>query len=466
MLRILLELIVPALAAAGGILVLGHVITDRPEEGLEMRLPGTDNRPDVAVEEQIVDIPREGKLEKRDGVPADLPGLWPRFRGPNFDNINRETVKLARTWGPNGPPELWGIDVGEGYAAPAVWKGRVYIVDYDRPNERDVIRCLSLADGKDIWRFSYPLYVKRWHGMSRTIPAVTDTYLVCVGPKCHVTCLDPVTGELKWAIDLVKEWGAVVPQWYAGQCPLIENDRVILAPGGTAIMIAVDAATGKVLWQTPNPHGWEMTHSSIIPMEFKGRRMYVYCASGGVVGVAPDNGALLWETTAWKRRVIVPSPVPMDSGRIFFTAGYNAGSMMLQLKEENGALTAAPLLTQDPKGFACKQQTPIVYRGHLYGVRYDGQLACVDQDCTVMWESGSSHTFGEYGPFMIAQGLLYVMNDDGGLFLVEATHTGFKQFSQAQVLEGHESWGPMALAGGRLIVRDMTRMVCLDVAEK
>ena len=34
---------------------------------------------------------------------------------------------------------------------------------------------------------------------------------------------------------------------------------------------------------------------------------------------------------------------------------------------------------------------------------------------------------------------------------------------QAQVLTGHDSWGPMAMAGGRLILRDLTRMVCLDV---
>jgi outer membrane protein assembly factor BamB len=30
--------------------------------------------------------------------------------------------------------------------------------------------------------------------------------------------------------------------------------------------------------------------------------------------------------------------------------------------------------------------------------------------------------------------------------------------------DGVDCWGPMALVGGRLIVRDMTRMVCLDVA--
>jgi hypothetical protein len=35
---------------------------------------------------------------------------------------------------------------------------------------------------------------------------------------------------------------------------------------------------------------------------------------------------------------------------------------------------------------------------------------------------------------------------------------------QTQVLDGHESWAPMAYASGRLILRDMTRMACIEIA--
>ena len=63
-------------------------------------------------------------------------------------------------------------------------------MDYDREKKQDAVRCLSLADGKEIWRYSYPVAVKRNHGMSRTMPAVTDKYVVGHGPKCHVACLD------------------------------------------------------------------------------------------------------------------------------------------------------------------------------------------------------------------------------------------------------------------------------------
>ena len=125
----------------------------------------------------------EGELVKFDGVPAESPGAWPRFRGPNFDAISTEDTPLAKTWSANGPQVLWSIDVGEGFAGAAIFAGRVYMLDYDREQQADVVRCLSLEDGKDIWRYAYPIKVKRWHGMSRTVPAETEKYIVTIGPK-------------------------------------------------------------------------------------------------------------------------------------------------------------------------------------------------------------------------------------------------------------------------------------------
>ena len=80
--------------------------------------------------------------------------------------------------------------MGEGYAGAAILDGRVYVMDYDREHKQDALRCLSLADGREIWRYAYPDSVKRNHGMSRTVPAVTDKIVVALGPKCHVVCLN------------------------------------------------------------------------------------------------------------------------------------------------------------------------------------------------------------------------------------------------------------------------------------
>ena len=59
-----------------------------------------------------------------------------------------------------------------------------------------------------------------------------------------------------------------------------------------------------------------------------------------------------------------------------------------------------------------------------------------------------------------------MLDDDGVLTMAKASPEGFFPLAKAKVLEGPEAWGPMALVSGRLIVRDLNRMTCLDVAAK
>lgn len=453
----------PLLVAALGCVILAIWWFRPPHMALVPRLPGTDRAPGTeggghsnAVE--------SGKLIVGPGRVADLPGNWPSFRGPARTGISTEKVTLARSWEGSGLRELWGIDLGEGYAGPAVVGGRVYLVDYDRETRQDAIRCLSLADGQEIWRFAYPVAVKRNHGMTRTVPAVSDNFLVSMGPKCHVSCLNPKTGELRWGMDLVKQFGATVPPWYAGQCPLIDGDLVILAPGGKDVLLmGVELETGKVRWQTPNSKGWKMTHSSIVSMEFGGERMFVYCASLGVVGVSAKDGRLLWETTDWKISIAtVPTPVPLELGQIFLSGGYNAGSALLQLEASGGQFLVKTVKRLDPEVFGATQQTPIFYNQYIYGIRADGQFACLDPEGKIRWTSGPTQTFN-LGSYLLADGLFLALNDSGALSLIEATPEKFNRLAQAQVLKGRESWGPMAIAGTRLLARDLTRMVCLEI---
>jgi len=387
-----------------------------------------------------------------------LPGAWPRFRGPNGDGISTENVSIGRKWTP-----LWTVDLGEGYAGAAVRDGRVYVLDYDQKNFSDALRCLSLADGKEIWRFTYPVKVKRNHGMSRTTPTIADKYVISLGPKCHVVCVDATSGRFVWGIDLVKEHNAEVPEWYAGQCPLVDGDRVILAPGGDSLMIAVELATGKVIWKSPNPHDWKMTHSSVVPIDFAGKRQYVYCGSRGVAGVSAKDGAILWETDKWVISLAtVPSPIDVGNGKLFLSGGYNSGAKMLQLRETGGMIAPEELFSLDAATFGATQQTPILCHDHIYGVRPDGQLACLDLAGKVVWTSGNKDKFG-LGPFLIAGDKLFVMNDEGVLTLAEASPAGYRSLVKNRVLNGHDSWAPLALAGNRLLARDLTQLVCLDV---
>ena len=455
------------------LILLTWWLLHNPVEGFIESVPGRDNRPEVMSSEGA-DIDIGASFNSFEGVASQIQGSWPRFRGPYFDNISRENIKLTDSWGIEGPDILWSLDLGEGHAGPVVSSGRVYILDYDEEERSDILRCFSFDDGQEIWRRGYKLFVKRNHGMSRTIPAVTDKYVVTMGPKCHVMCVDAVTGDFKWGIDLVKEYGGEVPLWYTGQCPLIDEGVVVLAVGGKALMAGVDCETGEIIWQSPNPHAWKMSHSSVMPVSIQGKRMYIYCAIGGMVGVSAEKetaGEVIFESNLWNHNVIAPSPVHLGDDRIFVTAGYGNGSMMLKLKFENGTFTAEASQTLKPEeGLASEQQTPVFYQGHLFSILPKDagplrtQFVCCHPDDlgTIVWSSGKTHRFG-LGPYMVADDKFFIMSDDGVLTVLRASTREYIQLAQAKVLDGVDAWGPMALVSGRLLVRDSRRLVCLDV---
>jgi outer membrane protein assembly factor BamB len=136
--------------------------------------------------------------------------------------------------------------------------------------------------------------------------------------------------------------------------------------------------------------------------------------------------------------------------------------MMLSIKPIGEEYIPEAVFRLDAKVFGSDQQTPIYFDGYLYGVRPDEQLVCLDPEGRIQWTSSSAHKFGT-GPYTIINGLIYVMNDEGYLTVAKATPESYRPLTAAQVLHGHESWAPMAFASGRLIVRDLIRMACLDI---
>ena len=442
-----------------------------PSRELSRSLPGMDGGPPESERAQAgdLDVDLAGTLETFGGTPSNLPGRWPRFRGADFDNIYKGAAPLADRWPEDGPEVYWSVGLGEGHAAPAVLDGCVYLFDYDEEARADALRCFSLADGQEIWRRSYALPAKRNHGLSRTIPAVTEDCIVTIGPRCHVSCVETKTGEFRWGIDLQKEYGTTEPLWFTGQCPLIEDGKAVIAPGGAEVLLmAVDCATGEVVWQVPNPKGWKMSHSSVMPMELHGEEIYVYAAVGGLVGVSKE-GEWLWGIP-WNASVIAPSPIAVSDDRIFITAGYGSGSLLFEVEKTATGYIAKELAKHGPKDWlASEQQTPIFHDGLLYGIMpkdagaLKQQFVCYDPASgELVWSSGKTHRFG-LGPFILADDKFYVLDDDGTLTMLALSKTGYEQLDQHRVLDGHDAWGPIALAGTRMLLRDSTRMVCIEV---
>jgi len=448
------------------------LMTD-PTSKFTESLPGLDKR---AVADSVSENVEIGKVFNSYSAGfKEMNETWTRFRGNDYDNISKSAIKLKDKFGPKGADIRWSVQLGEGHSGATIYKGLVYLLDYNEKAKADLLRCFSLADGKELWQRGYNISIKRNHGMSRTIPAITDKYILTMGPRCQVMCLDRTTGNFRWGIDVAKEYSSEIPFWYTGQCPMIDNDVAIIATGGKALMIGVSCETGKKLWEVPNPDGWKMSHSSIMPFTFGGRKMYVYSAIGGLIGIAADGsdiGKVLWKTPAWNHSVVAPSPVCMPDGKIFMTAGYGAGAMILQLKENNGNFTIGVLQEYLPRfGLACEQQTPVYWQGHLFGVlpkdagSLRNQFVCVDPaDCKKMvWTSGQTARFG-LGPFFIADNKFFILDDEGTLTIIKPSTSKYIQLDQVKVIkDGADAWAPLAIADGYLLLRDSKTMVCVNM---
>lgn len=463
-----------AAAFAVGLLGMGYWLSRPLDVKVVESVPGMDGRPAGAV--ALAPKVQIGALFARGpGVPSTLPGEWLGFRGSDGLNAASPTGPLAERWPTNGPTPVWSVDLGEGHAGAAVWSGRVYLLDYDETRHADLLKCLSLDDGRQLWERGYTVRVKRNHGFSRTAPAVGGGAVVTIGPRCHVMCVDAVTGDFRWGADMVRDFGAQEPDWYTGQCPLIDQGVAVLAPCGTNVFMAgMDCRDGHVVWSTPSPGKWKMSHSSVVLTTIGGKRMYVYAAINGMAGVSAesgDQGRILWQTEEWAPSVIVPSPVILENGRVFVTAGYGGGSMLFDVKREGDRFTVAKVRGYAPGGgFASEQQTPVPYGGRMVGVLPKdagpdrNQFVCADSNGKILWTSGKENRFG-LGPVMVVGDRFMIMGDDGTLTMAKASTTGWQMLAQARVLAGHDAWGPMAFAGTRLLARDSRRMVCLEMGE-
>ena len=115
---------------------------------------------------------------------------------------------------------------------------------------------------------------------------------------------------------------------------------------------------------------------------------------------------------------------------------------------------------------------------HLYVIsngqeRREG-LMCLSLDGKVLWHTTNSKFVSkavpglpnfDVGNLLLADGMLFILDGKtGDLRLVEPNPQGYKELAvMSAVLSGKQIWAPMALADGRLIIRDQTQMKCLDV---
>jgi outer membrane protein assembly factor BamB len=406
---------------------------------------------------------------------AALAEDWPQYLGPNRDGRSAQEG-ILRAWPESGPEVLWTVDVGKGFGGPVVKDGRVYMLDRD-DKVGDKLRCLDLSNGEELWNFAYDAPGSVSFPGSRSIPTIEGNHLYSSGPYGDLYCIDINTQKPVWHKNVWKDFGGdEIPRWAITQNPLIYEDLLILASQAPqAGVVAYEKLTGDIRWTTPSLGRTSYVSPSILEVSGKdhlvmitasaGRRGEV--GSGGkVVGIDPASGKVLWEYTNWQCRIPVPSAVDAGEGRLLITGGYEAGAAMIKVEEKaDGGYGVTELFKT--LEFGAHTKPPVLVDGHFYAQystneRKDG-MVCMSLDGQIKWKTETSPVFDK-GSSILADGLLLSTDGRRSVYLIEPDPSAFKPLATVSLLEGNQNWAPLALADGKLLVRDQSRLICLKIA--
>lgn len=391
---------------------------------------------------------------------------WPQYLGPQRDGVAHDAKGLARSWPAAGPRVLWETPVGPGYGGAAIYGDSLLILDREG-DARDVLRRINLADGKDVWRYAYDAPGSVDHNGSRPTPATDGNFVFTIGLFGHIRAVKFSDGSLVWQGHLLTDWEAKRPDWAVSTSPLLYGDWVIVMPWGKkAALVALEKATGKVVWTTPNPKGILLEYQSPVATKLDGQDVILAAGRQGyLIGVDARTGRQLWEYADYpKEGWQIPSPLPIGDGRVFMTGGYGTGCVMIKVERQGESYKVTELYKNRSMGSKCAQV--LLWNGYLYGNSSDvgGGLRCISLDGEVKWDSKDSgrRTF-DLGNMVIADGLIYIIDGkNGDFYMAEAAPDAYKQLGKASLLAPPEPWAPISFKDGKLIARDMHKLFCLD----
>lgn len=376
---------------------------------------------------------------------------WPFWRGPHRDGISRESG-----WRSEGAAEpLWTREVGLGHSSFAIVAGRLYTLGFDEARGLDQVWCLDAATGEPAWQVTWPATrdANGHGGGTHSTPAVEGGVVYVTERRGQVRALAAADGQELWSRDLVAEEGVESTEYGFGGSPLVVGDRLVI---DAARVIALDRATGKTLWRTPDvgayystPTPWTLAGEPV-SASFTRHGLYVFTLASG-----EERGSFPWQKGSVS--VSAASPVVVDDARLLISSGYGHGAALVDFTGET------PAAVWETKGLKNHLATSVLVAGsdgqrHLYGFD-DATLKCFDLTGRERWRKRG---LGD-GALSASDGRLIVLGGKGELAIVAADPEGYRELSRRRVLEGSAFWSAPVLSGGRIYGRSGEgQLVCLD----
>jgi outer membrane protein assembly factor BamB len=401
--------------------------------------------------------------------PPPAVGEWPQWRGVRRDGVAHQPG-LPTKWPEGGPPRVWKVRGGGGYSSSAVVDGRVYtLVAQD---SQEVVLCLSMADGKELWRYTSPNPPLSQYPGPRSTPTIDGSRVYTVGAGGHLICFDAVKGTIAWQHDLAGELHAAAGQWGQAFSPLIVGNLVVTTPGGKGTSLAAfDKTSGELVWKAEDdPAGY----SSPVAFTAAGVPQVVAFTGNSVVGVVPETGKLLWRYP-WSTdfNVNAATPLTLHARRggktgsqeatldyVFISSGYGKGCGLLKIERTaDGGFTGQSVYENN--NLCSHFASPVRHGDSIFGFN-ESMLTCIDvRTGAQRWRKSGFNK----GSLLRVDGYLIVLGEMGQLALIEATSEEPKPLASAKVFR-NKCWAMPTLAAGRLLLRDENDIVCLDLAEK
>lgn len=401
---------------------------------------------------------------------------WPHWRGPARNGVSAETG-WSTAWPKDGLKQLWKAQLGQGFSSVVVRGDRVYTMGSGKDTE--IVYCLNADTGEVVWKHSYASTAqaraprrplgrvpppgvqprrRRRGGMPnypgpRATPTLDGKTVYTVGKAGHVVSLNAKTGDVNWSKNIQQELGARVPNWGLAGSPLVAGKLLILSAGTGGV--ALDKATGEVVWQVASPSG--AGYASPTRFRMGEKDCVAFMAGKEIVAAAVADGKVLWRHP-WIPRPSNNCADPVFSGeQVFVSSAYGAGSAMLGFGAE-GAKVIWKNKEMNNHFSSC-----VLVDGNLYG--FDGdmrkkvQLKCLD------FKAGAAKWSADLkGSLMVAAGKLVILTNSGELVIAEASPRGYKELARAKVMSGR-CWTAPVLAGGRIYCRSHEgELVCVDVS--
>ena len=420
---------------------------------------------------------------------------WPQFLGPERNSTSLQKG-ILKSWPETGPEVLWSVPVGIGYGGPVVKAGKVYLLDRD-DKTGDILRCFDLGSGNELWKYQYNSPGSFPFPGSRSVPAVDENYVFACGAVGDLYCIDIKTHQPVWNKNIWKDFGGgeELPIWAISQCPLLFGDMVIVSSQAPqAGLVAYNKSTGNVVWKTPNLGNESYVSPTII--KISGQEQVVIVTSstnpfknqgaektlGKIIGIEPLSGKVLWEYNNWDCHISVANAIDAGDNKLLLVGGYELGCVMIKVeKKVDNSFSVSELFRHNE--FGDQTKPPVLIDGYFYAQfgtnnKRDG-LVCMDMEGKIMWKTKQSPKFNK-GSIIVAEGLMLVSDGFNAIYLIEPNPTGFKPLAKADILkEGGvdtsngmtnfggptQNWAPMALADGKLLIRDQSRMLCIKITE-